>query len=67
MKLRSKIIINDNISEFINNFDLSDGNFDAFINSDILYNDEIIISDLKSNKINISKNEEIEKKKCSNQ
>ena len=62
MKLRSKIIINDNISEFINNFDLSDGNFDAFINSDILYNDEIIISDLKSNKINISKNEEIEKK-----
>ena len=62
MKLRSKIIINDNISEFINNLDLSDGNFDAFINSDILYNDEIIISDLKSNKINISKNEEIEKK-----
>ena len=62
MKLRSKIIINDNISEFINNFDLSDGNFDAFINSDILYNDEIIISDLKSNKINNSKNEEIEKK-----
>jgi hypothetical protein len=62
MKLRSKIIINDNISEFINNFDLSDGNFDAFINSDILYNDEIIISDLKNNKINISKKEEIEKK-----
>ena len=60
MKLRSKIIINDNISEFLNNLDLSDGNFDAFINSDILCNDEIIISDIKNNKINNNKKEEIQ-------
>ena len=59
MKLRSKIIIKDNISEFLNNLDLSDGNFDDFINSDILCNDEIIISDIKNNKINNNKREEI--------
>ena len=59
MKLRSKIIINDNISEFLNNLDLSDGNFDSFSNSDILCNDEIIISDIKNNKFNNNKKEEI--------
>ena len=48
MKLRSKIIINDNLSDFIGN-NLFD---DTFINSDIFSNNVILNTDLKNNKIN---------------
>ena len=54
MKLSSKIIINDNLSDFIEN-NLFD---DAFINSDIFTNNEILNNDLKNNKINNDKKEE---------
>ena len=57
MKLRSKIIIKDNLSELIdNNFEINENNLnlfnDTFINSDLLINDEILTSELKSDKIN---------------
>ena len=60
MKLRSKIIIKDNLSEFIdNNFEISESNLnlfnDAFINSDLLINDEILTSELKDDTINNAK------------
>lgn len=57
MKLSSKIIINDNLSDFIEN-NLFD---DAFINSDIFTNNEILNNDLKNNKINNDKKEETQK------
>ena len=57
MKLSSKIIINDNLSDFIEN-NLFD---DAFINSDIFTNNEILNNDLKNNKINNDKKEENQK------
>ena len=57
MKLSSKIIINDNLSDFIEN-NLFD---DAFINSDIFTNNEILNNDLKNNKINNGKKEETQK------
>ena len=57
MKLSSKIIINDNVSDFIEN-NLFD---DAFINSDIFTNNEILNNDLKNNKINNDKKEETQK------
>ena len=57
MKLSSKIIINDNLSDFIEN-NLFD---DAFITSDIFTNNEIINNDLKNNKINNDKKEETQK------
>ena len=57
MKLSSKIIINDNLSDFIEN-NLFD---DAFINSDIFTNNEILNNDLKNNKINNDKKQETQK------
>ena len=57
MKLSSKIIINDNFTDFIEN-NLFD---DAFINSDIFTNNEILNNDLKNNKINNDKKEENQK------
>ena len=57
MKLSSKIIINDNLSDFIEN-NLFD---DAFINSDIFTNNEILNNDLINNKINNDKKEETQK------
>ena len=57
MKLSSKIIINDNLSDFIEN-NLFD---DAFINSEIFTNNEILNNDLKNNKINNDKKEETQK------
>ena len=57
MKLSSKIIINDNLSDFIEN-NLFD---DAFINSDIFTNNEILNNDLKNNKINNDKKQENQK------
>ena len=57
MKLRSKIIINDNLSDFIEN-NLFDN---TFINSDIFENNEILSNDLKNNKINNDKKEETQK------
>ena len=57
MKLSSKIIINDTLSDFIEN-NLFD---DAFINSDIFTNNEILNNDLKNNKINNDKKEETQK------
>ena len=57
MKLSSKIIINDNFTDFIEN-NLFD---DAFINSDIFTNNEILNNDLKNNKINNDKKEETQK------
>ena len=57
MKLSSKIIINDNLSDFIEN-NLFD---DAFINSEIFTNNEILNNDLKNNKINNDKKEENQK------
>ena len=57
MKLSSKIIINDNLSDFIEN-NLFD---DAFINSDIFTNNEILNNDLKNNKFNNDKKEETQK------
>ena len=57
MKLSSKIIINDNLTDFIEN-NLFD---DAFINSDIFTNNEILNNDLKNNKINNDKKEETQK------
>ena len=57
MKLRSKIIINNNLSDFIEN-NLFD---DTFINSDIFENNEILNNDLKNNKINNDKKEETQK------
>ena len=57
MKLSSKIIINDNLSDFIEN-NLFD---DAFINSEIFTNNEILNNDLINNKINNDKKEETQK------
>ena len=57
MKFRSKIIINDNISDLIENNifnEINEGNLnlfnDALINSDILSNDEILNPEIKNNK-----------------
>ena len=65
MKLRGKIIINDDLSEFIDNFDLNENNLnlldDVFISSDIFSNNEILSSDLKNNIINNEKKEETKK------
>ena len=64
MKLRSKIIINDNtLSDFIgNNFELNEDLFnDTFINSGIFKNNEKLNSSLKNNEINNDKNEETQK------
>ena len=64
MKLRSKIIINDNISDLIENNifnEINEGNLnlfnDALINSDILSNDEILNPEIKNNKVNEKKEE----------
>ena len=57
MKLSSKIIINDNFTDFIEN-NLFD---DAFINSEIFTNNEILNNDLINNKINNDKKEETQK------
>ena len=63
MKLRSKIIINDGLPEFIeNNLGINENNpnlfDDSFINSDIFINNEILNKDSKNNKINNEKKEE---------
>ena len=73
IKKNHKIIINDNncISELTeDNFDINEGNLnffnDAFINSDILCNDDLLISDIKNNQINNKKDQEIQKNNLTN-
>ena len=72
MKLRSKIIIKDNLSEIIDdNFEINESNLnlfnDTFINSDLLINDEILTSELKNDKINNAKiKEEIKNNNLNN-
>ena len=71
MNLRSRIIIKDNIADFIeNNLEFYENNLNLFDNdfiySDILSNEEILSSDLENNKVNNDKKEDNKNNKANN-